>query len=115
MELAFQGTGAVVEAGPGHFVGGVPEPDLAGAVSLHVWREALDVSGEWNPVLGEGPYHGGLQISVRGTSEGYRRIGQFLLSLAELDTSADPGFHQHAELTSGDGATHLHLVLRKKD
>src|SRR5687767_6289463 len=60
VELAFQGTGAVVEAGPGHFVGGVPEPDLAGAVSLHVWREARDVSGDWNPVLGEGPYHGGL-------------------------------------------------------
>lgn len=115
VELAFKGTGAVVEARPGQFIGGVPEPELAGAVSFHVWREARDFAGVWNPLPGEGPFDGGLQVSVTGTSEGYRRLGQYLLSLAELDTSIDPGFHQHAGLTSADGGTHLHLVLRKRD
>lgn len=115
VELAFEGSGAVEEARPGQFRGGVPEPDLAGTVAFHVWREVRDVAGMWNPVLDEGPLHGGLQVSVTGTSEGYRRLGLYLLSLAELDTSADPGFHQHSELTSADGSTHLHLVLRKRD
>jgi hypothetical protein len=113
VELAFVGSGRVVEVGPGHFSGAVPEPDFGGEVAVEVWREAVDDSGLWNPVPGEGPFPGGLQISITGTREGYRRLGIHLLALAELDTTADPGFHQHTEFITADGATHLNLILRK--
>lgn len=113
VDLTFYGSGKVTEIRPGSFAGGVPDPDVAGDVGFEVWREVEGEEGVWNPIHGEDTVDGGFQISVSGSSEGYRKLGLYLLALAELDTSADPDFHEHHQIVSEDGRSRFHLILRK--
>lgn len=114
IEVAFYGSGAVRRRRDGAFVGGVPDPEVGSDVGFEVWREVPDDDGLWNPVVGEDTVAGGFQISVEGTSSGDRELARYLLAIAELDTSADPGFHEHHEVSSTDGRTRLHIILRKR-
>jgi hypothetical protein len=114
VELRFQGNGSVQEKRPGVFAGTVQDPDLGGAAAFHVWPELLDENGIANPPSGSATVEGSFQISLEGSSAVYRELGRYLLGIAELDTSADPDFHEHHELTSADGRTRLHLILRKR-
>lgn len=69
-----------------------------------------------NPVPGESTVEGSFQINVFGNSKGYRELGTYLLTLAELDTAEDEGFHEHHDqLFSEDGRTHVHVILRKQE
>lgn len=113
VQLAFTGDGTVVESPRGCFRGGVPEPLLDAAFGFSVVPEAIDEEGYWNPVPGAETYQGGLQVNVWGDSRALRELGRYMLALAELDASADPGFHQHHEVLSADGRTRLHLIVRK--
>ena len=114
VELTFHGDGSVIERN-GAFSGGVPAPNLDGNVSFSVYRELPDEDVIWNPVPGEDSVEGGFQVNIYGNSEGYRELGKYLLALAELDASADEGFHEHLDdLVSLDERTRLHLILRKR-
>jgi hypothetical protein len=113
IEVAFHGSGAV-EATRGRYRGGVVDPAIGDSLQFEVWREAPDEDGLWNPAAGEATVEGGFQISIEGTSVGYRELARYLLAVAELDTSADPGFHEHHEILSADGRTRLHLIVRKR-
>jgi len=115
VEICFYGPGRIVEVGPGSFRGGVPDADLGDRLAFSVYREVVDENGVWNPVIGEDTVEGGFQINLWGTSEGYRELAKYLLSIAELDTSANPDFHEHHEITSADGRTRLHVIVRKDD
>jgi hypothetical protein len=114
IDVAFIGDGRVVENPRGTFRGGVPDPKLSSKFGLNVLPEVDDSEGESGPVPGVGSYSGNLQVNLWGTAHDYRELARHLLAIAELDSSADPGFHQHyAELQSDDGHTRLHVILRK--
>jgi hypothetical protein len=84
-------------------------------VQFAIYREFLDENGLWNP-RHEGPYDGGLQISINASSEGYRQLAAYFQRLADVDTSNDNNYHEHSEpLFSVDGKTRLHLTCRKDD
>ena len=114
VELRFEGTGSVQEKRPGVFAGTVQDPELGSAAVFHVWPELPDENGIANPPAGSATVDGSFQISLEGNSSVYRELGRYLLGIAELDTSVDPDFHEHHELTSTDGRTRLHLILRKR-
>jgi hypothetical protein len=111
--LVFEGTGVVVEHPSGTFRGGVPDPEPGEHFGFNVRSTEPDEDGIWNPSPRADTLEGGLQINLWGNSHALRELGRYLLALAELDTTADPDFHQHHELTSTDGRTHLHLIVRK--
>ena len=68
----------------------------------------------FGPPIGGASYEGAIQVNVWGTSADFRELGRYLLAIAELDASADPGFHQHHdELRSADGRTRVDLIVRK--
>jgi len=113
VEIRFRGDGTIVEKNPNVFVGGVVEPELGDKLHFNVRREVLDENGILNPVIGEDTLKSAFQINLWGTSEGFRELGQYLLAIAELDTGNDDGFHEHHEVVSGDGRTHLHIIVRK--
>ena len=114
IEIAFLGDGRIVEKPRGTFRGGVPDPKLGSQFGLNVLPEVDDAEGASGPVIGAGSYAGPLQINMWGTSHDYRELAAHLLAIAELDSSADPGFHQHYdEFLSDDGHTRIHLILRK--
>jgi len=114
VEVTFYGSGAVRKRRDGAFVGGVPDPEVGSDVQFELWREVRDEEGLWNPVIGEDTVARGFQLSIEGTSSGYRELARYLLAIAELDTTADPGFHEHHEVSSADGRTRLHIILRKR-
>ena len=114
VEVTFYGSGKVRRRRDGGLVGGVPDPEVAGELAFEVWREVPDDEGLWNPVIGEDTVGGGFQVSLEGTSAGYRELARYLLAVAELDTSADPDFHEHHEFTSADGRTRVHPIVRKR-
>jgi hypothetical protein len=115
VEVSFYGPGRIVQVGSGAFRGGVPEPNINDKLSFDVHREAVDENGIWNPIFGEDTVEGGFQINLWGTSDGYRELAKYLLAIAELDSSADPDFHEHHEIISADGRTRLHVIIRKDD
>src|SRR2546423_9653599 len=90
VEIAFYGSGAVRKRRDGGLVGGVPDPELGSEMQFEVWREVPDEDGHWNPVIGEDTVEGGFQVSLTGTSAGYRELARYLLAWAELDTTARP-------------------------
>jgi hypothetical protein len=114
VELSFIGSG-VIETEGGGFHGGVVAPALTD-LRFKVHRQVVDEDGYLNPVAGEDSVEGSFQINIRGGSAGYRELGRYFLGLAELDTSADEGFHEHFDqLRSEDGRTHLHVIIRKEE
>ncbi|SRR6266700_2665682 len=115
IDVTFAGTGRVIGS-PGGFAfsGGVVSPELVGKLAFSIHPETPDEEGLWNPVLGGDSYEGGLQVNIWADSEGYRELGRYLLALAELDATVNPGFHEHHEgLCSADGRTRLHIICRK--
>ena len=115
VELAFLGNGTVVEDPKASFSGGVPDPVLSKKFSFNVLPEFEDDEGNFAPpVEGAASYVGALQINLSGTSADFRELGRYFLSIAELDTRADPGFHEHHDdLVSDDGETRVSLIVRK--
>jgi hypothetical protein len=115
VELSFAGNGKVLEKRPGYFTGGVKYPKLGKHLAFSIHREVLDEDGVLSPILGELPVEGAFQINIEGDSKGYRELARYLLGLAELDSSADKGFHEHHEnILSGDGRTRLHIIVKKR-
>jgi hypothetical protein len=114
IEVAFYGSGAIQQRRGGGYVGGVLEPELGNALQFEVRREIPGEDGVWNPVIGEATVEGGFQVTIEGTSAGYRELARYLLAVAELDASADPDFHEHHQALSADARTRLHLVVRKR-
>jgi hypothetical protein len=113
VELEFLGHDRIIERPPGTFHGGVPDPRLSATAGFNVLREVPDEDGILNPLEGDAILDGALQINLWGDSASFRELGRYLLALAELDTTADPDFHQHHELTSADGRSRVHLIVRK--
>ena len=106
VELAFNGSGKVIERRKGTFRGSAVLPRAASKLQFNLLRDDdLVLSG----VSLEGRY----QINVWGSSEAYRALGTYLLALAELDTSADPEYHEHVQVGSFDRRTQLEVILRK--
>jgi hypothetical protein len=111
----FEGSGKVVHLRNGAFSGGVRSPRLGKHVGFSVHREISDEDGVLSPIPGEPAVDGAFQINIAADSEGFRRLGTYLLGLAELDASADKGYHEHHEdLLSEDGRTRLHVIGRKR-
>ena len=106
IELKFDGTGKVVERPKGTFRGSAVLPPVAGKMRFNLFRE--DESNASGTSI-----DGAFQINVWGPSEAYRALGTYLLALAELDSSADPNFHEHVQVASFDGRTRLEVILRK--
>ena len=115
VDVRFLGDGRIVELPRGGLFGGVEDPRLGRGFAFNVRREVPDDDGDLNPVVGEDTYEGALQINVHGTGDDYAELGRFFLGLAALDTTKDPGFHQHFDdLVSVDGRTRLHLIVRRE-
>lgn len=84
-------------------------------IQFDIYREFPDANGLWNPI-GEGPYSGGLQISMNGSAEDYRHLAAYFAALADRDTSSDNEYHEHnGPFLSIDGKSRLHLICRKDD
>ncbi len=83
-------------------------------MTFSVWREVPDTDGLLNPAAGEPTVAGAFQVSVEGTAAGFRELARYLLGVAELDTRADPDFHEHHEVASADGRTRVHLIVRRR-
>jgi hypothetical protein len=113
VDLRFLGSDRVIERPKGVFKGGVPAPIAIETLGFNVLRE--DVSEEEIiAARGHPPYDGTLQVNLWGDTAAFRELGRYLLAVAELDTSADPNFHQHHDLTSSDGRTQVQLIVRKQ-
>lgn len=113
VDLSFFGEGSVVEHPKGVFKGGVPDPVISSQLGFNVLPELPSDDADSTVPAFEG-YEGSLQVNLWGTSDDYRALGRYLLAIAELDTAADPGFHQHHEdIQSSDGRTRLNLIVRK--
>jgi hypothetical protein len=114
IDLSFMGNGTVVERPCGVFRGGVPDPILSKKFGFNVLPETEDEDGNFGPGIGAQSHIGAFQVNLWGTSADFRELGRYLLAIAELDASADPGFHQHHdELRTDDGRTRLDLIVRK--
>jgi hypothetical protein len=113
LEVAFIGAGRVVERPRGTFRGGVPDPRLSSQAGFNVLPVSPEEDGTLIPDQA-GSYEGPVQINVWGTANDFRELARYLLGIAELDTTADPRFHQHHdELMSDDGRTQVALIVRK--
>jgi hypothetical protein len=113
VEIEFFGDGTVQKIGKFGFSGGVPVPRFGRSLRFIVHEAHPDEDGVWGPVPGAPTVDGAFQVNVFGTSRGYRALAQYFLALAEIDSSRDPGFHQHVELSSSDGRTRFEIILRK--
>jgi hypothetical protein len=116
VDLTFLGPSpAVVERPKGTFRGGVPDPALTTAFGFNLVATHWDEESEaLNPTPGAASVDGTFQLNLWGTTADFRELGRYLLAIAELDTTADPGFHQHHDaLTSDDGRARIDLIVRK--
>ena len=94
--------------------GGTVPPQLDDHIAIQVRPSARDEAGIYNPEPGIPSFSGGIQLIVDGDREGYRRLGAYLLALAELDTADHPGYKDYHELTSRGGETHLQFLLYRR-
>jgi len=66
---------------------------------------------------GDGGYHGltdgDYSIWLCGNSTGFRKLGKYLLALADLKTSKDPSFHHHFFQVRSLSDTKIKLTVRK--
>ncbi len=106
VELAFDGTGKVVERPKGTFRGSAVLPRAASKTQFNLLRVN-------DQDLSDASLEGRFQINIWGSKEAYRALGTYLLALAELDTAADPDYHEHVQVGSFDGRTQLEVILRK--
>jgi hypothetical protein len=61
----------------------------------------------------QGLKDGDYSIQLFGNSKGFKKLGRYFLALAELDTSDDPGFHQHFFRVRSLSKTKIGLTVRK--
>jgi hypothetical protein len=114
LDVAFIGGGKIVERPRGTFRGGVPDPEVGSQAGFNVLPISEADHGGLAPDLKGHSYEGALQVNLWGTATDFRELARYLLGIAELDTTADPQFHQHHdELMSSDGRTRIDLVVRK--
>ncbi len=114
VDLAFIGRGAIVERPAGVFRGGVPDPELSDRFGFNVLPATEQGHGGFGPELGAQSYDGAFQVNIWGSAADFRELGRYLLAIAELDTTIDPGFHQHHdEVRTADGRTRIDLIVRK--
>jgi hypothetical protein len=114
LEVELPRGGKVVERRPGHFEGGVESPELNDEVAFVARAEELE-DGVFNPVEGANTVEGAFQVTVNASAAGYREVARFFLALAELDTTADPSFHEHVDgVLSPDGRTRIDFIFRKR-
>ena len=110
IDLSFVGDGRIIEGPRGMFRGGVPDPELSDRFGFNMLPD------DGGPAASPGlePHAGSLQVNIWGTGADFRELGRYLLAIAELDTTVDPGFHQHHEdLRTEDGRTTVQLIVRK--
>jgi hypothetical protein len=48
-----------------------------------------------------------------GNSKGFRKLGEYMIKLSELDTSDDPSFHHHFFDVRSLSATKIELMVKK--
>ena len=114
IELRFLDQPAIIEGPKGVFRGGVPDPTLSDHFGFNVLPLSKQDYGEFGPAPGGASYDGALQVNLVGGAADFRELGRYFLAIAELDTRADPGFHQHHDaLRSVDGRTTIDLIVRK--
>ena len=71
---------------------------------------AIPTPGGWGyQGLNDGDY----SVQLFGNSKGFKKLGTYLLALAELDTSDDPGFHHHFFGVHSLSETKIELTVRK--
>jgi hypothetical protein len=115
LPVALHGDGRVVEKSPGTWVGGTRGPGKIPGLGFSVCRERQDKSGTFNPRQSEGPFKGALQVNISGTAASYRKLASYFAALAELRAPTRAEYHEHLEpLESADGATRLHIVIRRR-
>lgn len=114
VEVTLPPGGRIIEETPGHFSGGIAFPNLRSSdLSFEVFSEGEE-HGHHHPADDARSVEGAFQLTINGTSAGYRELAGFLLAIAELDTSADPSFHEHVEgIISTDGRTRFDFIIRK--
>jgi hypothetical protein len=61
----------------------------------------------------QGLNDGDYSIQIFGNSKGLKKLGKYLLALAELDTADDPGFHHHFFRVRSLSKTKIELTVRK--
>ncbi len=116
LELRFEGDGTVRRTAPGAFSGGVVVPETGGQIGFTLHRELSDDEGVSGPVPGELGIRGTFQLNLFGTTKGFRELGRYFLGLAELDSAADPDYHEHFDgLLSLDSQTMVNVVVRKQE
>lgn len=79
-------------------------------INFSVCREYLDEEGIWNPKENEGYFDGALQISMYGTQEKYRELGEFFIRMSE-EIGDDNHWHFEGN-ESILGNSRIHLILR---
>ena len=107
IEVGFVGTGRVIERPKGTFRGSAVLPRAAAKAKFNLLRQDDELT------LNGSSLQGAFQINLWGSRDAYRALGTYLLAIAELDTTADPEYHEHVEASSFDGRTRLELILRK--
>jgi hypothetical protein len=114
IDLKFNGTGKIGNPQPGCFIGGVPNPKIFDDLHFSMYRQEMDENGIWSPVLDEDSVEGCFQINISATSKGYRELGKYFLSLAEIDSRKDKNYHEHVDdISSLDNRTKIDFVFRK--
>ena len=115
VEITLPPGGRISEKSEKHFSGGVPFPHLRSKDLTFVAYPTTEAEGAHNHSDDAEPVDGAFQVAITGTSAGYRELARFLLALAELDTSADPAFHEHVDgIVSEDGRTRFDFIIRKR-
>jgi hypothetical protein len=117
LEVSFEGIGRVIQKGVGHFEGGASSPNISPKhLTFALYRESKDEEGNFSPDPRQPLSHeGAFQVEIVGDSKGYRELARYFLSLAELDSAVDPGFHEHYDgIMNEDCRTRLDFVIRKK-
>ncbi len=113
VSVEFLGDGKIQQTSSRSWAGGVAPPRLGQHLTVQVRPSAIDDGGIFNPV-GRASYDGGLQVIIEGDPDGYRRLGAYLLALAELDVGAHPGFRDYHDIASADGQTKLQVLLYRR-
>jgi hypothetical protein len=114
LEIQFYGSGAL-DGPAGSYDGGIVDPDIGDQLGFEVWREVPDDEGQLNPVVGEGSVKAAFQVSLTGTAAGFRELARYLLAVSELDLRGHQDFHEHHEVTSVDGRTRFHIIVRRNE
>ena len=104
--VRFSGDGVVRELRQGGIAGGTVVPHLGQSVRF------LLLKGD-----GDGGFRGiekgAFCICLMGNTRGFRALGEYFLSLAELDASQDPGYHDHCGEVASGSQTKIEFMVRK--